>query len=354
MKKIQILLFVSLMLTGISAYGDSFSFKFQKDIEISGRSELNIKNIAGLIEITGAEVDKISIGATKTVKAADQEEAEKIARQIEIEVSTNNNRVSIQTVLSKATGSSRSLMEKIFGSGNDTFGAVDYTITVPNGCLARIENISGNIHVSDIANNVNIIVTSGNIELDGITGSVDIDAISGNMIIQDVKGNVNITATSSNTELNSITGATDICLTSGNTKGTSLMGPVTIAQTSGDVTMDSLSGDIKIKSISGDISIEQDEGAIDITVYSGNVDIKTEFNSQKDFYIETGSGKIVFAVPETSSGSARLETISGNITTELPISIRTFSKDKLLGDFGGGGPKISLITTSGDIIIRQY
>jgi DUF4097 and DUF4098 domain-containing protein YvlB len=353
MKRIFYILISLLMISsGINAKG--FRFEYQKMIDITGPIQLSLENPSGGIIITGAPSEKVSIEAAKNIRAVDAEEAEEISALIEIDVKQNKNKIDIQTIYHRSEKRSRSFWDKLFGTGGDSFGSVDYTIAVPARCQLTIKTASGNIEVSGIKDKIFINGASGDIILRNIDGSSDIKSSSGEIKIEDIRGDINIAATSGGIILNSITGTMDIRTTSGDTKGSSLAGAVTLSQTSGKIDLTGLSGDVKIKSTSGDISIEQQSGAADIVSYSGRVMIKTELDSKRDYFAETMSGSIEFLVPQTSSGTVKMETGSGELKADLPLAIRTFSRNRLIGDFGSEGPKISLSTSSGDITIGQY
>lgn len=354
MTKWMIYLIAAFLLIATQGWSKSFWFEYQKNIEVPENVELVISNTSGRIEITGMPVSVISISATKNVRATDQEEAEEVAEHIEIKARKTGRRITIQTRYLKMINRSDSFWKKLLGTGSDSFGSVDYTISVPHGCDVDIDNTSGDVSVTNIARSVHISGSSGEVRLENIEGDIDIESLSGNISIHNVKGDIEIAVASSDMELSSITGAVDIRATSGNKRGEYISGPVKISQTSGNVELKYLDGDLRFKSTSGDISVEQDGGAVDILTHSGDVRIKTELLSEKDFFVETTSGNILFIIPELSSGTAKLETKSGNISTDLPLSIESFSEDRIHGSFGKGGPGITLITSSGNITIAQY
>lgn len=59
-------------------------------------------------------------------------------------------------------------------------------------------------------------------------------------------------------------------------------------------------------------------------------------------------------VPQTSSGTLQIASDMGNIKTEIPVSIKSMSKNKLVGEFGTGGVKVTLTSTTGDVTVAQF
>jgi len=337
-----------------AALAKTFHFDYQKNIDISGDLELSIQNSSGLIEIEGGAEGQISINATKNVKATDQEEAEEVADHIEIRVDRKGSKISIETRYLKLKKSQGSFLEKLFGSGTDSFGSVDYKLIVPSNCGISIDNMSGDIKISKLDKNARVLTSSGNINISFLNGTLDLETASGKIELSDIVGDVDIAGTSCDLLFGSIKGAVDIRTTSGQVIGKYVTGSVRVSHTSGTTDISKLYGDLKIKSQTGDITIQQDSGSVEVQSSTGDVEIMTELNSLNDYFVETKSGRITLMVPETSAGSVKLETTSGHINTELPLSIREFTKSKLIGDFGEHGPGIYLMTISGDITLGHF
>jgi hypothetical protein len=336
------------------SFGKSYKFDYQKNIDLPRRAELVISNSYGNISITGAQVKMITINAVKNVRAIDEDEAENIGEHIEIKAQKQGRRVNLKVRYLRMAGRASSFWEKLLGTGSDSFGSVDFDIIVPNECDVDIDNTSGEIRVSGITGMTRINGTSDLIKLSDIIGDIEINSMTGDIKTTNIRGNIDISSGGSNILFNGITGSIDIRSTSGNKTGEHLVGAVSISQTSGKVILKNLDGDLRLKSTSGKVEVEQNSGAVDITTYTGNVNVRTELYSGKDSYIETSSGNVVFSIPEMSSGSVKLETVSGDIDSEVSMSIKSLSKSKLSGKFGGDGPRISIVTSSGDITIRQY
>ena len=84
---------IFLMLLVPPAMAGSYSFEYQKNIDVPEKPELIIINTSGRIEIKGSPDQAISISAIKNVRAADPEEAEEVAEHVEIKVNQSDRRV---------------------------------------------------------------------------------------------------------------------------------------------------------------------------------------------------------------------------------------------------------------------
>ncbi len=285
----------------ITVRAGEYTFQYQKIVEIQQPMMLDLSLVAGNVTITGNSEDRVMIDAVKTVRGSNHDEAEEVADHIEIHVSSSNNTVKIETNYLKMVNRSRSFWNKLFGSsGSDSYGMVDYHISVPSQT------------------------------------SVTVNSMEALIVLTSLEGDINITNSS------------------GATRGEYLFGPITISQPVGEVDLKWIEGDIRVKSTSSRIAIQQSRGAIDVATYSGSVNIQTQLDSPKNYYVETTSGSVDFTVPTYSAGVLNIETKSGEIKSDIPVAIKSVSRRRLVGEFGGGGPTISISSTTGDVEIKQF
>lgn len=303
MREIKLTILMALAILFMISPGsraDEFNFHYQKILEVGPVVEFDLNLTRGTVLITGGDEDGIKIDAVKHVRATSRREAEEIADHVEIRVDQEGNQVHVSTNCLRMLDHSPSLWSKLFGSGADSYGSVDYTITLP------------------------------------ITSSVAVTAISGEI------------------KISSIEGAVEINNTSGNSHAEFVFGPVKVVQNAGKLTLQWIEGDIRVRSKSCRVNIRQVQGALDVFTITGDVDLQTELDSPRDYYVRTTSGTIKFRVPEFSSGTLNIESMTGEIKADVPITITSVSRRGLIGQFGAGGPQIKLTTSSGDVAVAQY
>ena len=287
-----------LAITG--AWAAEYTFSYQKIIDIEQPVVLHLSLVRGTVYISGSEDDRLIIEAVKRVRATDEDEAEEVADHIEIKVEVLPEKIDINTNYLRMLSRSPSFWQKVLGAGSDSYGSVDYRISLP------------------LKNSVQIRSMAADIELSSIEGEIQVDN------------------------------------TAGKTRGEFLFGPVTVRQPQGEIDLRWVEGDIRIKSSSATITIQQSRGAIDLITLSGEVKIQTELDSPRDYFVETNSGSITFIIPEASSGVLNIETLSGDVQTEMPVAVKSISRNRLVGEFGRGGPTIRLSSSSGDVTVALY
>ena len=311
-------------------------FEFEKSLEVQAAVELDLSLTAGDVYITRGNGNRLIIEGVKRVWGRDFEDAKRVADLIEIDVRQGGNQVVIATNYLPLSPEDKSLLGKKFENGAAHYGNVDYRITAP--AFAKVV-----IHAK-----------AAQIELASIDGDVSIENGHGRIEVKSLFGSLNIQQSSGDIELSNIEGVIDIENNSGGTRGEFLIGNVTLNQAEGEVDLKWVEGDIRIKSLSATVQIRQLQGAIDLENKDGNVYIQTELISPRDFFVRTGSGAIRFSVPEKSAGTLKIETESGVISTELPISVEAMTANQLKGVFGRGGTQIELRSNSGDVTLAAF
>ena len=175
-----------------------------------------------------------------------------------------------------------------------------------------------------------------------MAGELEAGAVSGDIDVSDAIGRV---------ELQSV---------SGDVKADRVSGEVRVDAVSGDVTVSNVSGTLEVETVSGEMSIEtaklsslRSETVSGELTYDGSLDPagRYEFHSQ--------SGDIRLRIPASAGGSVRVETFSGSVDSDFPMTIQP--RDHGMGErpkrleftFGKGGSRITAETFSGDINIEK-
>ena len=344
-----------LLLLPAAAFGKVYKYQYQKIVNVEPRLELTINNANGNIILTANSENVLKVDAVKNIYAESKEEADLVSEHVQISVSATDGHFTIEPQFLTIHDRSPSFWQKVLGkSGEPSYGSIDFIISVPTDCNADIYNTSGDVETAGIRGKLLISGTAGNVRIRDTQGDAEITTTSGTVAINDVEGNFHINANGSDISFYSLNGDIEIRNSSGRTTGEYLIGDLSMSQTTGNIALKHIEGDVRIKSTSGKIELLQDFGALDIASESGDITVKTELNSEKDYFIETVSGSIRFDIPEASGGKVKLEAGSGDIDTKIPISIDSFSRTRIAGSFGRGGPRISLTTMSGDIIFSKF
>ncbi len=347
---------ISLLLFSAAGWaGKLYQYEYQKIMPIEPPLAVTVTNPNGTVTIEANTENKLRIDGVKKIYAENQDEAEFIADHVQVEVSEAEGHVIIEPRFLTIKEQSSSFWQKLLGTGEESIqGSVDLVISVPSDCHVDVYDPSGAISVSGLRGQVKISAQSGSVAVQDILGPVTLETSSGPVSLKNIEGRTEVKANGADVSFYSVNGNLEIRNSSGRISGEYVIGDVTVVQTGGDIDLAHIEGDVRLKTTSGQVKVEQDFGAMDVSTETGDIEIVTELNSAKDYFVETISGSIRFLVPEASSGDIKLEAGSCEIDAQIPIAIDSFSRTRISGRFGGGGPKISLATMSGGITLAEF
>ena len=223
------------------------------------------------------------------------------------------------------------------GGSNDRSGGViaNYTITVPPDSQIRAIAGSGTIQVSGIKGPATFIAGSGSITADNIAGDVQATVGSGSVELSQIQGQVQATSGSGEIQLSEIHGDVRAQNGSGNIQITRPADMVEANSGSGKITVEQASADLRLHTSSGDVTVE------------GNPQTTNYWD------IRTSSGSVSLHVPATASFRLYAHSSSGDIDTQIPITMEgTTGKHELRARIGEGKARVEVETNSGKISLR--
>jgi hypothetical protein len=258
-----------------SRLGPEQTERFSKTIKAGRGATLDLQNISGSIVVSGTSGENITIEAVKRTRARDETRAKALLREIEIQVMERPGRVSVRTAYPRVSGG--------------VSAAVDYTVAVPIDASVDLSSISGDLRVTNV---------KGELRLETVNGSVKAGQAPRLGLAKTVSGNVEITGPIEGELLaSSMTGA--LLLTGVKARALEL---TTI---SGDVVLNDVLVDraMRVRSVNGDL---QFSGAL---TRNGHYDLNSH------------SGRIRFMVPAVPGFELDASTFSGNLRSDLPLTI---------------------------------
>ncbi len=195
--------------------------------------------------------------------------------------------------------------------------SVDYEITVPENTAVRTHTGSGDQTVEGL---------KGNIDLESGSGDLKLARLSGEMRFQTGSGNV---------------------------RGRELSGPAKAKAGSGDIEIEEIgAGDVDIRTGSGNITVNGINGGFRAEAGSG--DIHGTGLPKNMWSVRTGSGNVTLYVPSDAAFDVDISSNSGNVTLGHPVTttiegrVRE-SRKSVVGKVRGGGPMVSVHTSSGNV-----
>lgn len=176
---------------------------------------------------------------------------------------------------------------------------------------------------------------------------------SGDQDIQDLHGRVDLQSGSGNMELRNLTGEVRLDTGSGDVRAQSISGPFTAKSGSGNIHLEEVgTGEVRVRTGSGDMELRGVNGALTADAGSGN--IRADGTPSGTWRLQTGSGDATLNLPEQSGFDLDLNTGSGDVVTNHPVSVTVQGRVQegrrsLSGKVRGGGALVSVHTGSGNI-----
>ena len=199
-------------------------------------------------------------------------------------------------------------------------GEAIFELSVPRGARVLMNSVSGDLFVSGTRGEVNAESVSGDIEASDVVRRLSIESVSGSQQISNVTGDVRSAAVS------------------------------------GRVEMRNVEGDIEAESVSGRLLLLDVRSKF---VKAGSVSGRVAFAGPIDpagrYEFESHSGSIRLAVPENTGAMLRVETFSGHVESDFPVTLQPNrgTQNRFEFQIGNGRARISAESFSGSInIIR--
>lgn len=125
-----------------------------------------------------------------------------------------------------------------------------------------------------------------------------------------------------------------------------------------DFSFKAVSGSLRAKSLFAEnMGLQTVSGKIDLANASGNLTTKTVSGDvsvtfehfENDVTVNTTSGDTKLTLPEDAQFEVRLDTVSGKINSEFPITMNSLNQRNVEGKVGDGSNKIQIKSVSGGV-----
>ncbi len=211
--------------------------------------------------------------------------------------------------------------------------SISYDVTVPAQTTVYARTGSGSIDVGDL---------SGPVDANTGSGSITVGRVAGAVTAGTGSGGIAVTGAGS---LNARTG-------SGSIRGSAVAGALTASSGSGSVHVaQSGKGDVNVSSSSGDVEVTGVNGAARVSASSGSIVVEGRPAGPWD--VHSSSGGVTLRIPADARFDLDAHVSSGRIETAHAITMTgTIDKQRLQGKVQGGGPLVSVRTSSGGIRIQ--
>ncbi len=317
-----------------------------REFDMGSTPHIDIQALSGNASYLGADVAVATVQIIYDIRAKDQFEADAIRERVELTLEGQ------QGFLELRMDNTRDFYRWLKDEYSREHGvSVSFKVTGPRGAEGIVESVSGNADVGNVAGPIEVSSVSGNTIAVDVTKSVTATSVSGNVEVERVGATVIAESVSGNVAISDCGSDLDVASTSGNVRVVNVKGAVSAETVSGDIDLRGVALGVDAESISGSIWIENLDGDVTAATTSGDIDIASKTDGDID--LESLSGSVSLAVVPGSFGRVTLAANSGDIETDIPITVKRQSRGRLEGTLGNGTALLRVSTSSGDITLSE-
>lgn len=205
-------------------------------------------------------------------------------------------------------------------SRHNNVGDAQYEVSVPRGSRLILEAVSGDVIAKGSQGEIEASSVSGDVDVSDGVRAVSAEAVSGSVHASQVNGNLRTETVSGDLRAENV---------SGNVQASSVSGNIRLVGIQ--------SKDVRTETVSGDIT------------YTGSIEPSGRYN------FEAHSGTIRLNIPRGSGAQFSVETFSGDVSADVPITIppgRGRKEGRMEFTIGDGRARVTANTFSGEIVIN--
>lgn len=121
---------------------------------------------------------------------------------------------------------------------------------------------------------------------------------------------------------------------------------------SGDVNARDVAGTIEARSVSGDVTISAGRlDRFDLKTVSGDATLDVDVDPSASVRVTSVSGDVAMRVPTGCGLDLDVTSMSGDVRASVPLADEERSRFRVRGRVGDGGAKVSVRSTSGDVLV---
>lgn len=143
----------------------------------------------------------------------------------------------------------------------------------------------------------------------------------------------------------------DLSTTNGSIRVRAVQGKVDVATTNGDVDVSAVRGALGARTTNGEVRLARIEGSADAATTNGSIAVEmATLPARGAMQMETTNGNIALTLPREVHGDLEAQTTNGRVNINYKLTTEgAITSKSIRGTIGGGGVRIELQTTNGNI-----
>lgn len=311
MKSLISLLTLGALLASPVALPAKITRTVEKTFTVQPGGNFKAATQGGDIEIRTADTNEVRITAKQVIRATTDKEADQILQDLSLTFEQSGNDILAEAKYEK------SRIGLHFGNWPPV--SVSFTVTLPKNFNLNLNTSGGDITAGSVQGNVRARTSGGNLKFDRVDGEIDAHTSGGDIVLKEGTARAKLGTSGGNIEIDRAGGPTEVA-------------------TSG-----------------GDITINSVAQLLSATTSGGDVHATIAEPLKQDTLLSTSGGDVRMRVVKGAGFELDASTSGGDVRAEgLTITIAKggVGRSRLVGSVNGGGPRLKLRSSGGDISVR--
>jgi DUF4097 and DUF4098 domain-containing protein YvlB len=326
MKRIPIAALAALLGLGtISAAHAAIDSPIHRNFNVRAGGTISIDADVGDIKVTSG-AGNVSVHVVRSAKTSSRSRADEIFKDLDVTFAQEGNNVRIRSRYNHPSS--------WFHWNTDL--DVHFVVSVPTDYSVDLKTSGGDITVSDLGGQVHAKTSGGDVSLGRIGGLVDAHTSGGDVSMVGARTNAMLGTSGGDIKVGDAAGSLNV-RTSG--------GSIDIRRAQSDLSAHTSGGSIEI----GDAG-----GSIDASSSGGSIRARLSRQPRGDSKLSTSGGGITVFLAPAVALDVDAHTSGGDVASAVPLTILGKQDDSSLnGKVNGGGPKLVLRSSGGDIRLAK-
>ena len=344
----------------LPAFHDTFSQPIPAASQtLAAGARVAIATGRGDVTVHASDGDTLVVNATKSGPGASESSAQEHMKQIAITIDPQGKGVLIHPInMDTAPGGV----------------SVDIDVRVPKSSSLAIDAAHGDVQVSGVSGSIDVRSGNGDTGIHSAGADVTVQSENGDIHIDGVGGNLRLNGRGDDVEIKNVAGNAsvegafsgdiDLRNVAKTAHCATQFSDLTLAQLTGrmhldsdDISISGVGGDARINTRNKGITADHIAGQLNIVDSHSDIDVKYAAPPRANISVADDSGDIDLALPSDSNFFLSAISRSGEVDSDFGGSalrpVNDENMQQLTGQFGSGGPKISIANTYGTIQLSK-
>ena len=228
------------------------------------------------------------------------------------------------------------------------------TVRVPKDLAIRVQQSRGRLEIGDVVS-AEIVDARGQVTIRGVSGRLVAAHRGGTLTIETV-GELKLSTRGSNVSLRDVKGQTSLQLQAGELRGAGIAGPLEVDANGAQIELKewpAVRKPLRFSTVNGSLTIAGLTSELRVDARDTKIDVAIDTPAAVEIYAD---GDLPMAITVPAAGfSIEALAIHGRLTVPEGFADvkATGDEQRMQAAIGGGGPKITLRSSRGEIIVRS-